>query len=267
MAFDKATLDRWYQGLNQTHVNLKKHFDTLLRGGPLPTIQTEITNLGRTVDALGTMIKQFQTQIQATPDTTTPTPGGSSPATPTAPPARTSASVQNLIHFADYLDNNGYYELADKATEVIKLSAQTGKDDLIKLADYLDNNEFYALANKADEISDLLCMADYGFVPRCREDVLENKADDELIQKGNKGSLSTRYCPDHRGVQAIRIDEKTYQCPIDGKRYNYETGYINYEGQKVPGGSIAAQTPTTSDFGGIPMRIYDSRSDVLNRMN
>lgn len=265
MAFDKVTLDRWYQGLNQTHVNLKKHFDTLLRGGPLPTIQTEITNLGRTVDALGTMIKQFQTQIQTTPDTTTATPGVAGPSAPTASPAR-AASVQKLIHLADYLDTNGYYELANKATKIIKLSAQIGKYDLIKLADYLDNNEFYALADKVDEINDLLCMADYGFVPKCR-DILENKADDVLIQKGNKGSLSTRYCPDHRGVQAIRIDENTYQCPIDGKRYNYETGYINYEGQKVPGGSIAAQTPTTSDFGGIPMRIYDSRSDVLNRMN
>ncbi|MFA5048451.1 MAG: hypothetical protein WC516_05520 [Patescibacteria group bacterium] len=268
MAFNKETLDRWYQGLNQTYVNLKKHFDTLNKGGPLPAVQLEITNLGRTIDALGTMIKQFQTQIQATPDTTYPTPGAATVTTLAAAPPSRAASLGELIHFADYLDTNGYHELTNKVVSVLELSAQVGRYNLVKLADYLDNNEFYTLANKVDEVNDLLYMAkDYGFIPKYRTDVVENAADDELIQIRSKGSLSTRYCPDHHGVQAIRIAENTYQCPIDGKKYNYEAGYVNYEGQKVPGGSIAAQTPTTSDFGGIPMRIYDSRSDVLNRMN
>lgn len=274
MAFDKATLDRWYQGLNQTHVNLKKHFDTLNRGGPLPVIQAEITNLGRTITALGTMIDQFKTQIQATPNTPAATPGG--PMAPAAPtptsggpmaPAAT-ASLKNLISFADYLDYNGFGTLSDKVTDVLKLSAQTQKFDLTKLADYLDNNEFYALADKVDEVRDLFCMAeDYGFVPKSKV-INENEADDDsMVQPRSEGSLSTRYCPDHRGTQAIRIDENTYQCPIDGKKYNYEMGYVNYEGQQVPGGSIANQTPGTSDYGGISMRLYDTRSDILNKMN
>jgi hypothetical protein len=87
------------------------------------------------------------------------------------------------------------------------------------------------------------------------------------IQPSHEGSLSTRYCPDHHGVQAIRISERIYQCPIDGKTYNYGTGYINYQGQIVPGGSVAEQTPNTSDTGGIPMRFYDSRQSILNRIN
>jgi hypothetical protein len=115
--------------------------------------------------------------------------------------------------------------------------------ELIKLADFSDEIGAYELADELDKIAE------------------------EIIQPPSEGTLSTRYCPDHNGVQAVRISERVYQCPIDGKIYNYETGYTNYKGQKVPGGSIAAQTPTTSDFGGIPMRIYDSRQNILNRVN
>lgn len=247
MAFDKATLDRWYQGLNQTHVDLKRNFDSLNKGVPLSSMQTQVTNLGRTIDALGVMIKQFQTQMQD---------------------AAKTASVDGLIQLADFLDEKGYYGLTDKVVDVIKIGSKVGSFDLIKLADYFDNNSLFALADKVDEVCDIICVAEeYGFVPKARASTLENDANDEPIQRRSRGSLSTRYCPDHRGVQAIRVEENVYQCPIDGKKYNYEIGYVNYEGQRVPGGSIASQTPTTSDFGGIPMRIYDSRSDVLNRMN
>ena len=43
-------------------------------------------------------------------------------------------------------------------------------------------------------------------------------------------------------------------------------GYINYEGKKIPGGSIAEQTPSQTNYGGISMRTYDSRSDVVNKI-
>jgi hypothetical protein len=118
--------------------------------------------------------------------------------------------------------------------------------EVIKLANFSDDIGAYVLADELDKIA---------------EEIIQP------IQQPSDGNLSTRYCPDHNGVQAIRISERVYQCPIDGKVYNYETGYTNYKGQQVPGGSIAAQTPTTTDFGGIPMRIYDSRQTILNRIN
>jgi len=146
------------------------------------------------------------------------------------------------------------------------------RNSLIILSDNLDQNGFHALADKTDEVLGLIKTAEehgfvpYGYVPRMRKTEQEVVAQDQLIQPMREGSLSTRYCPDHRGVQAIRIGENTYQCPLDGKVYDYQSGYVNYEGQRVPGGSVAAQTPQTSNYGGIPMRIYDSRSDVLNKM-
>lgn len=173
-----------------------------------------------------------------------------------------SYTIYDLIKFSDYLDENGKYALADKVDVFIK--SFSIENNLAKLADYLDENNLSELADIIDESSLIIRRAeDYGFFPKQKGPTEE----DLPIKPLNKISLSTRYCPDHRGVQAIRLDDSTYQCPIDGKIYNYETGYIDYEGQRVPGGSIAAQTPTTSNYGGIPMRVYDSRSDVLNRIN
>lgn len=125
--------------------------------------------------------------------------------------------------------------------------------ELIKFADYLDELGAYALSDKVTEVAVLIKSA----------------AENELspIQSPHEGALSTRYCPDHCGTAAFRVAENVYQCPIDGKTYNYEVGYINYKGQRVPGGSIAEQTPSQSDFGGIPLRIYDGTQNVLNRMN
>lgn len=132
---------------------------------------------------------------------------------------------------------NGVEKIQQKA-EVIQ--------EITKLANFSDEIGAYTLANELDKMAGEVA---------------------EPFQQPYEGSLSTRYCPDHNGVQAIRISERIYQCPIDGKVYNYEVGYTNYQGQKVPGGSIAAQTPTSSDFGGIPMRVYDSRQTILNRVN
>jgi hypothetical protein len=65
--------------------------------------------------------------------------------------------------------------------------------------------------------------------------------------------LSTRYCPDHAGVQISRIGEHFWQCELDKKTYNFETGFELNNGTKVPGGDVANQTqglsnPTESIF-------------------
>jgi hypothetical protein len=139
----------------------------------------------------------------------------------------------------------------------------SGTNELVKLANYLNESGFHKLADKVDKE---LEQSEYGFFPRERKPQEEEETV-EPVQPPRLGSLSTRYCPDHIGVQSVRISDRTYQCPIDGRVYNYESGYKNYQGQRVPGGSVAAQTPTTSNYGGIPMRIYDSRQSVLNRVN
>jgi hypothetical protein len=73
--------------------------------------------------------------------------------------------------------------------------------------------------------------------------------------------LSTRTCPDHPGAQMARVGEHMFQCELDKKTYNYETGYTLDNGSKVPGGDVAAQTQGLE----IPFHaIFDTREGRLN---
>ena len=72
--------------------------------------------------------------------------------------------------------------------------------------------------------------------------------------------LSTRYCPDHAGAQIARIGEHMWQCDLDKKTYNFETGFELQNGSKVPGGEVAAQTQGLN----IPFHaIFDDRNSRL----
>lgn len=72
--------------------------------------------------------------------------------------------------------------------------------------------------------------------------------------------LSTRYCPDHPGAQIARVGEHVYQCELDKKVYNYETGFDLNNGSKVPGGDVAQQTQGLD----IPFHaIFDTREGRL----
>lgn len=54
--------------------------------------------------------------------------------------------------------------------------------------------------------------------------------------------LSSRYCPDHPGAQIARVGEHVWQCELDKKTYNFETGFELANGSKVPGGDVSQQT-------------------------
>lgn len=72
--------------------------------------------------------------------------------------------------------------------------------------------------------------------------------------------LSTRYCPDHPGAQISRVGEHVWQCELDKKTYNYETGFELNNGSKVPGGDVAEQTNGLD----IPFHaIFDTREGRL----
>lgn len=72
--------------------------------------------------------------------------------------------------------------------------------------------------------------------------------------------LSSRYCPDHPGVQIGRIGEHMWQCELDKKSYNFETGFELNNGTKVPGGDVAQQTQGVN----VPYHaIFDTREGRL----
>lgn len=72
--------------------------------------------------------------------------------------------------------------------------------------------------------------------------------------------LSSRYCPDHPGVQIARVGEHMWQCELDKKSYNFETGFELNNGAKVPGGDVAQQTQGVN----VPYHaIFDTREGRL----
>ena len=81
--------------------------------------------------------------------------------------------------------------------------------------------------------------------------------------QAHNSTLSIRNCPVHIGVPVARIGEHTYQCSLDGEIFNWETGWTGADGEVHPGGSVAAQTPQSTEYA-IPSRIFDSREKILN---
>lgn len=73
--------------------------------------------------------------------------------------------------------------------------------------------------------------------------------------------LSTRYSPDHAGVQAVRISDGVYQDPITGKVYNYSEGYTTDKGNVIPGTSVSNQT--SSDLRNNLESTFSTREGVL----
>lgn len=76
--------------------------------------------------------------------------------------------------------------------------------------------------------------------------------------------LSSRYCPDHPGVQIARVGEHLWQCELDKKSYNFETGFELNNGAKVPGGDVSQQTQGLN----MPYHsIFDTREGRLGAKN
>ena len=263
----KQDLDRLYTGLVYVHYGLLQFYKQLDIGNAQQRKEARV-NLFRNIQELGRLINSLK-PIMSKSASIKKAEGGLSEAV-----QQVSNSISELNNWALMMEANN-----DDKKSMIERIHQLGREfnnlqrylnigkaasleEIIEFADYLDEIGAYSLADVVT--NSVFVLVKKAYIPKLRNEVGEPELP---IQPLREGSLSTRYCPDHRGVQAIRVAERTYQCPIDGKVYNYETGYVNYQGQQVPGGSIAEQTPMTSNYGGIPMRIYDSRQSVLNRIN
>lgn len=234
-----ADTDRLLTGLSQQHAEVSRFIRDLI--GPISDLKkVEIARqeLAKRIQPFGDIINRVITTFK---------------------PKVAGMPHADLIALADDLDRCGLFDAADVVDGIIDGTATPG--EFADVTDCLDESGLHNLANMMDGISASLVKCGT-YIPKMRDSQPTGPA--EPIQPPHEGNLSTRYCPDHVGVQAARIAEYIYQCPLDGKIYNYQMGYVNYQGQRVLGGSVAEQTPPTSDYGGIPMRVYDSRQNVLN---
>ncbi len=74
--------------------------------------------------------------------------------------------------------------------------------------------------------------------------------------------LSSRSCPDHAGQQMARVGDHMWQCSLDKKVFNFQSGYTNEKGEKVPGGDVSLQTEKMDMGEGHAM--FDTRDSRLN---
>lgn len=141
-------------------------------------------------------------------------------------------ALANLARYATMFDLDGKVKLAKTLDVVVKLAV-----DLWPSAH--DRNEKYdAKANNADSL--FQALKDQPKLDK-NESVLEN-------MKGEALSLLTRYSPDYPGVPLMRVSDGVYQDIMTRKVYDFNYGWVGESGQRYPGGSVAHQTPTASQY-------------------
>jgi len=171
----------------------------------------------------------------------------------------TPESVEELANLATALDESGDPALQKQASVIDEL--------LLTIASPPD-----AVAQRQDLLDKRLEEVKKKY-EQPRKDLSEvNKiADSEkLIENSNmtkqmdilEAPLSSRYCPDHPGAQMARVGEHMWQCELDKKIYNFETGFTLNNGTKVPGGDVSNQTKA---FDAPFYNIFDSREDRLRQ--
>lgn len=158
------------------------------------------------------------------------------------PPAEsviTPESIDLTANLAAALDNSDDPELKKMASvlDELLLSIAAPPNAYAERKD-LQDQRLIELKKKYENPSQLL------------KDSNKISDSEKAIEKSNmtkeyqilEAPLSTRYCPDHAGAQIARVGEHIWQCDLDKKTYNFETGFVLANGNKVPGGDVANQT-------------------------
>lgn len=169
----------------------------------------------------------------------------------------TSESIEELANLAAAFDASGDPALKKQASvlDELLLSIAAPPNSYAARKD-LEDNRIVELKKKYNEPHDEL------------RKVNSIEKSEQAIDKSNmtkrynilEAPLSTRYCPDHPGVQIARVGEHMWQCEMDKKSYNFETGFELNNGSKVPGGDVSQQTQASE----IPYHaIFDTREGRL----
>lgn len=176
---------------------------------------------------------------------------------PPEPSKLTPDSIEGLADLAAALDSSGDPALRKQASVLdellLSISAPPGAYKAAKAAeDYRLEELKKKYEDPREELAKVNMIAD------AEKAIEKSKMTKEY--KIMEAPLSSRYCPDHPGVQIARIGEHIWQCEMDKKSYNFETGFELINGNKVPGGDVSEQTQGVS----VPTHaIFDDRAGRL----
>lgn len=175
-----------------------------------------------------------------------------------------SVDLENTANLATALDNSGddgLEKLASVLDEILlTIGAPKGENYNFKAA---EEAELDKLRTKYHAGPDKF----YG-VGKERTSKIADEANKVIEQKvkqykPNEHALSTRHCPDHFGTSVIRIADSTWQCPLDKKIYNYESGFKLENGSQVPGSNVSNQNQNIADNAEQHLN-FSTREEILN---
>ena len=158
------------------------------------------------------------------------------------PPAEsliTSESIESVATLAAALDSSGDPELQKQASVLDELLLSiAAPPDGVNQIKQLQEHRLTEIKKKYHGVHEELRKTN--MIDKTEQAIAKS----EMTKHVNilEAPLNSRYCPDHPGVQIARVGEHMWQCEMDKKTYNFETGYELNDGTKVPGGDVAQQT-------------------------
>lgn len=199
------------------------------------------------------------------------------------------SSINEMEKFIDYIDRKDNGITADKLTEMAVLADafdESGDPLLIRQASVIDeilltigaSKETVAAAKRASdiELEKLRAQQPPGKDPY--KIVKEEHDKDNGVEEARKliadavkeyrpleAGLSTRTCVDHPGALMSRIGDNIYQCSLDKGIYNYQAGFTDMKGNKIPGGDVSNQTQSLHDRPN-EQTSFDTRESRLNNI-
>lgn len=176
-----------------------------------------------------------------------------------------STSVNDLLNkianLANIFDSSGDIELKKQASVIDELLLTVAASEEYKNKLAADSKRFEQIKKNYEDTKTSLDDK------KKIADTKKTISDSEYMKKNHtliSAPLQTRHCPDHAGVSMGRVDDNTFQCPLDKKTYNFEIGYDLMNGDHVPGGSVANQSAIIENNN--MTTTFDTRENKLSQI-
>lgn len=210
----------------------------------------------------------------------------------TASQEKEASILDQLVKAAAELDEINTQDAAQavEGIEAVLLGCSAGiinnaavLEQLTKVANHLDDNYKHGAADLLDKI---VLAFEYKITPRSesraplydaaehnksqmweqtKREISENRKQNAVeTHRPIALTLKTRYSPELPGVQVYHVADGVQQDSITHKIYDWNTGFTLQDGTKIPGGSVANQTPALSQYSGMS-RLFDTRVDLSKR--
>jgi hypothetical protein len=169
----------------------------------------------------------------------------------------TPEAIQELAQIAQAFDASGDEKLMKQASVIDELLLTIASPpDAISSRKDLEDQRIEVLKQKYQNPTKDL--AELNKISDVQKAIDQSKMTKEY--RILEHALSTRTCPDHPGAQIARVGEGMWQCELDKKTYNFQTGFTMENGTKVPGGDVANQNVNSND---VSSSIFDTRDERL----